>query len=416
MTETNPFAVAAQTSGNVQIAQSRAAQETQAAMVIAKRFPRNEEQAIQRIQRSCQRKSLAEVACYAYPRGGTTVTGPSIRLAECLAQNWSNMEFGVVELEQKNGESTVLAFAWDLETNTRETKVFQVKHERRVGKGDNFRIDVLTDPRDIYEMVANQGARRLRSCILGVIPGDVVDIAVEQCEKTLASGSVEPLLDRVRKMAAAFADYGVTVIMLERRLGHKLDATIEQELVNLRKIYTSLKDGMAKREDFFDLQADQSEPKSPKFDDAKAESAAGLAPVPAGATVRAPEPKKKGARSSLSFVETPPQPEPEPAPTPGAPGPGTPEPEPEPAEPAKTTLFPVPEAVHATPYDAAMSLLRRDDINEEEVLAFLKRKKFTADTTEELMQVADNVLIDMAVPKNWAMVAAQCRIDRRKKV
>lgn len=305
----NPFAVANQAGGAVQVAQSRAAQETQAAMVIAKKFPRNEEQAIQRIQRSCQRKSLAEVACYAYPRGGTTVTGPSIRLAECLAQNWSNMEFGVVELEQNNGESTVMAFAWDLETNTRETKVFQVKHERRVGKGDNFRVDKLTDPRDIYEMVANQGARRLRSCILGVIPGDVVDIAVEQCEKTLSSGSAEPLIDRVRKMATAFSDHGVTVVMLEKRLGHKLDATIEQELVNLRKIYMSLKDGMAKREDFFNLE--QSEPiMMPKAKegptDEKAESEAGLAP----ATPKSTSKKQADAANGKGATQSPKEPEP----------------------------------------------------------------------------------------------------------
>lgn len=381
MTETNPFAIAAQAGGNIQIAQSRAAQETQAAMVIAQKFPRNEEASIQRIVRSCQRRSLAEVACYAYPRGGTTVTGPSIRLAECLAQNWKNMEFGVVELEQKNGESTVMAFAWDLETNTRETKVFQVKHERRVGRGDNFRIDILTDPRDIYEMVANQGARRLRSCILGVIPGDVVDIAVEQCEKTLASGNVEPLLDRVRKMAAAFAEYGVTVVMLEKRLGHKLDATIEQELVNLRKIYTSLKDGMAKREDFFDLQAEQLEVKSAKFDDTQAEADAGLAPVQSAEPPAAPPVPKKKAPAKR-----------EPAP-----------------EPESETVNPV----HATPYDAAVTIMEKDRITEAEVMALLKRRKFTAETTEELRQVADNVLTDMCNPRNWAMVSAQIRIDRK---
>lgn len=384
-------------------------------MVIAKKFPRNEEQAIQRIQRSCQRRSLAEVACYAYPRGGTTVTGPSIRLAECLAQNWSNMEFGVMELEQKNGESTVMAFAWDLETNTRETKVFQVKHERRVGRGDNFSVVQLTDPRDIYEMVANQGARRLRSCILGVIPGDVVDIAVEQCEKTLASGNVEPLLDRVRKMASAFEEYGVNVIMLEKRLGHKLAATIEQELVNLRKIYTSLKDGMAKREDFFDLQADQSTPKAPKFDDTKAEADAGLAP--AQPTPPAPAPMTKAEqsralRAKAATAKTPaPQPQPsfelEPVPDP-IPDP-TPEPLPDPISEQQS-----PTQV-ATPYDFAIAKMQGEKITEEEVMVFLKRKGFTAQTTEQLAQVADTVLTEMVDPNNWAKVAAQIRIDRRKK-
>lgn len=230
---------------------ARASQEVQAAMVIAKKFPRDEAAAYNRIMRACKRPSLAEVACYAYPRGGTTVTGPSIRMAECLAQNWGNVDFGVVELSQDFGESQVMAYAWDLETNTRQTKIFTVKHQRKA----QGQIKTLDDPRDIYEMVANQGARRVRACILGVIPGDIVEAAVVECEKTLKEGSKEPLADRARKMVSAFSEMGVTQGMLEQRIGHKIDAVSEQEMVNLRRIYTSLKDGAAKREDFFVAEA-----------------------------------------------------------------------------------------------------------------------------------------------------------------
>ena len=69
------------------IATTRAAQEVQAAMVIAKKFPRDAIQAEKRILDACKRKLLAENAMYVYPRGGTTIEGPSIRLAEVLAQN-----------------------------------------------------------------------------------------------------------------------------------------------------------------------------------------------------------------------------------------------------------------------------------------------------------------------------------------
>jgi hypothetical protein len=229
---------------------SRAAQEVQAAMVIAKRFPRDANTAYTRIMQSCSRKGLAEVASYAYPRGGTTVTGPSIRLAEALKVAWGNIESGIVELEQKNGESIVMSYAWDLETNSKETKIFTVKHERHTRNGTTK----LTDPRDIYELVANQGARRLRACILAVIPGDIVDSAVEKCDATLKGDGSEPLADRARKMLAAFETHGVTQGMIETRLGHKLDALIETELVQLRKIYNAIKDGAAKREDFFTFQ------------------------------------------------------------------------------------------------------------------------------------------------------------------
>jgi hypothetical protein len=129
---------------------NRQAQEVQAAMVVAKKFPRDEIEAYNRIMRACQRKSLAEQSMYEYPRGGTKVTGPSIRLAEAIAQNWGNVDFGIMELEQHGNESSVMAYAWDLETNTRQTKIFQVPHTRYSKKKGN---ETLTDPRDIYEML-----------------------------------------------------------------------------------------------------------------------------------------------------------------------------------------------------------------------------------------------------------------------
>ena len=236
---------------------SRQAQEVQAAMVVAKRFPRDEVDSFNRIMTSCQRKSLAERAMYEYPRGGTKVTGPSIRLAEAMARNWGNLDFGIIELEQNNGESQVMAYAWDLETNTRQTKIFNVPHIRATKKGNI----PLTDPRDIYEMVANQGARRLRACILGVIPGDVIDAAVDQCKKTLTEGNEEPLIDRVRKGIKLFEDkFSVSQQMVEKYIGCKSEAFSENDMLRLNNVYRSLRDGMAKREDFFDISIPEEEP------------------------------------------------------------------------------------------------------------------------------------------------------------
>lgn len=231
------------------MATSRQAQEVQAAMVVAKNFPRDENQSFARIMNACKRKSLAERAIYEYPRGGENVTGPSIRLAEVLAQNWGNVDFGYIELEQKNGESTVMAYCWDLETNTRQSKVFSVPHVRHTKKGDY----ALTDPRDIYELVANQSSRRVRSCILGVIPGDIVEEAMLECSRTLSGGKA-PIGDRVRKMISVFqSDFGVPKEALEAYIGCKAEAFTEQSIVRLSGVYTALRDGRAEREQYFDL-------------------------------------------------------------------------------------------------------------------------------------------------------------------
>lgn len=251
------------------MATTRESQEVQAAVFMAKRFPRNENQAIARIAQTCQRRGLAEKAIYTYPKGGQNVTGPSIRLAEAIAQSWGNLQCGVVELSQEQGESTCMAYCWDIETNFRDTKVFTVSHAIQTKKGTK----VLTDPREIYEHVANQGARRKRACILAVIPKDVVDSALEACQKTLASGYKEPLIDRLRKMVNVFQnEFSVPLECIEKYMGYKLDSFTEMDMVTLRGVYTALKEGSAKREDYFDLpkatsaepDVKASEPKKPE--------------------------------------------------------------------------------------------------------------------------------------------------------
>lgn len=230
------------------VSESRAVAEVQAQYVIAKKFPRDEHASYMRIIKACERPFLAEQAMYAYPRGGQLVTGPSIRLAEAMAQSWGNIDCGVREISQSDGMSVAEAYAIDLETNTRIAKTFHVPHARDTKQGKKR----LTDSRDIYELVANQGARRLRACILGVIPGDVIDAAVARCGKTLESSDV-PMEDQIRKLVLAFDELGVKTEHLEKRLGHKLDSTIPQEIVTLRGIYKSIKDGMADRSQFFDI-------------------------------------------------------------------------------------------------------------------------------------------------------------------
>lgn len=250
MTKNNEeLVIISQNESAISVEQSRAIQEVQGAIVMAKKFPRNETAANTRILEACKRKSLAESAMYSYPRGNQKVTGVSIRLAETLAKYWGNIQFGIVELSQQNGASEVLAYAWDLETNTRQIKQFTVKHSRYSKAGG---VVKLNDPRDIYEMTANQGARRLRACILGVMPSDVIEAAVEECEKTLRGDNTQPLIDRVRNCIAKFSEIGVSQEMIEKRFNHKIDAIDVHELVALGKIFNSLRDNMAKIEDFFE--------------------------------------------------------------------------------------------------------------------------------------------------------------------
>ncbi|HUS92196.1 MAG TPA: hypothetical protein VM695_10125 [Phycisphaerae bacterium] len=234
----------------VDVAVARTVAETQAALLVAQRFPRDIEVARQRILTNCSRLRLAENALYSYKRGTELVGGASIRLAEMLARELGHIAWGFAEVETRRDSTVIKAEAWDRQTNAYSSRTFSVKHERHT-KAGSYR---LTDPRDIYENNANMAQRRVRSCILALVPSDIVDEATQACKHTVATkGQAGPLIDRVRAMADSFGTLGVTITMLEGHLGHALDATIERELVSLRKIYVGIRDGETRREEFFDL-------------------------------------------------------------------------------------------------------------------------------------------------------------------
>lgn len=235
-------------SAATKIGETRALAEIQAACIMAKRDPRNENQCYMAIIEACKRPLLADQSMYAFPRGGKMVTGASIRLAEVLAQKWKNMRIGVTITNQTAQKTEARAYAYDLETNYMVDQEFVVPHQRTTKQG----VKTLTDERDIRELVANIGSRHLRGCILRVVPGDVLEGALAQCKHTQESSDV-PIKEQVRKMVVAFDELGVKVEHLEKRLGHNLDATIPTEIVTLKSIYKSIRDGMADRSDFFDL-------------------------------------------------------------------------------------------------------------------------------------------------------------------
>lgn len=244
----NPFGeVVAQPTNAAALAMShREVAEIQTMVMVAKKFPRDPIISMDRILNACTRPSLAEEATYEYARGGSQVTGASIRLAEVMAMNWGNMMTGVKEVSRINGVSECVAYAFDVETLFRDEKTFQVRHWRDTRSG-GYQI---TEERDIYELIANMGARRKRACILAVIPGDVREAALEQCAKTLTA-KVEITPDSIKKMLESFAAFSVTKEMIETKIQRRVDTILPAQVLQLRRIHNSLRDGMATVGDFF---------------------------------------------------------------------------------------------------------------------------------------------------------------------
>lgn len=235
-------------SSEVQVAQAKAQAEAFASIMAAKNWPRNEAKAADKLLNACMRPKLAEQAVYVYARGGQDIQGPSIRLAEAAARAWGNMKYGFRVTASDKLHSEVVCYAYDMESNNPVERSFHVSHVRHTKNGDKL----LTDPRDIYEKVANEAMRRVRACILEQIPGDIIESAVEQCDATLkATANVTP--ETVKKLVDAFAEIGITKTQIEARIQRRIDSIQPAQVIFLRKVFASLRDGMGKPEDWFDM-------------------------------------------------------------------------------------------------------------------------------------------------------------------
>lgn len=237
----NPGVGAEHVAQTTAIEQSRAVAEVQAAAIMARQFPRSETVSRDRIISACSRLALAERAFFKYERGGEDVTGGSIYLARELARCWGNIQYEIVELAQdrQRGESEAMAYALDLETNTRAAIRFIVPHWRDTKSG-GYRLKTA---RDIYELVANNGSRRLRQCIFSVIPDDIVQEAKARCKETMKNGDGKPLAQRIKDSLVAFAALGVTREMVKGYIGAEPEKMSADQLFDLRIIYQSIREG-----------------------------------------------------------------------------------------------------------------------------------------------------------------------------
>lgn len=232
-----------------QIEQSRAIAEVQAAVVVAQQRHRDKAAAMAEMREVCRIPELAERAFFRFSRAGSPVNGETIHLARELARCWGNITSGIAELSRDDirGQSEMMAFAWDLQTNDRQQTTFIVPHVRDSKTG----AKPLTDMRDIYENNANMGARRLREMIFAVLPVWFKEEAAAICHQTLEDGGGKPLVSRVTDCLAAFESIGVTRQQIERKISRPVEGMTAEDVAAMGVIFKSIKRGEVTKEEEF---------------------------------------------------------------------------------------------------------------------------------------------------------------------
>lgn len=176
------------------------------------------------------------ISCfYRLPRGGKTIEGPSIRLAEIIASAWGNLRYGTRIVGQDARFVTAEGVCHDLERNVSGT----ARIDRRITnrKGETFNDDMVA-------VTANAAcAIAVRNAIFHVIPRAFWNHVYEQAKLT-AIGKAETLTDRRASMVAYFQKMGV---LLERLLAVAGKPSVEdlslEDVFNLRAVANAIRTG-----------------------------------------------------------------------------------------------------------------------------------------------------------------------------
>jgi hypothetical protein len=232
-----------------QVEQARAVAEVAGAIRAAQDRPRDEDLALARFLSACSRPRFAERAFFRYSRAGTSINGPSIDFAVEAVRCWGNTISGSSELVRRERESEMIAFAWDLETNSQRRTTFVNPH---VGYADTPKVDEETGvvrvrrliaSRDVREGNQSVGSRVEREMILAVLPEWYIEEGIARCYATVNGQSDEPIEDQRRKTVAAWEGTGVRREQLEAHLGVAVGAWLPPDLATLRVLWTEIARG-----------------------------------------------------------------------------------------------------------------------------------------------------------------------------
>lgn len=299
---------------------SKAKALVEAKYVIALQRPRSINDARAAILDACKRERFAESALYRKPVGKKQVNGRweeqfidglSIRFAETAIQAMKNICIESVTTYEDEEKRTVNISVTDLESNLSYGKDVTISKtverrklkegqsalsERTNSYGDKVFLVAATED-EIANKIAAQESKVIRNSGLRLVPQDILAEAFDTIVETQEKGGSDPAAE-TKKIADAFNAQNVRPAELEKYLGHALATVSKKELIQLRAIYATIKDGEASWAEYV-KEKEAAEAAKPIFAEKKEDNSnADLAPAkkvekPAKVeSVKTPEPAK----------------------------------------------------------------------------------------------------------------------------
>ena len=231
------------------------------AFTVAINNPRKETECWERIQKNCRNPKIAETSEYSVRRGRDIVRGPSIRFAEMVLREWGNIFVDTQITRDDEFIRRCKVMITDLQSNAQYSHEITVEKtvERSfcpdgekplsVRKNSNGKLvyKLKATESDVAPKFAAEVSKALRTFGLRLIPTYVIEDGIEACRETVLSGVKEDPDSAQKKLIKAFSALraSISVSDLEQYLGHKIEHMTDDEILSLRAVYTSLKDGHA---------------------------------------------------------------------------------------------------------------------------------------------------------------------------
>ncbi len=226
------------------------------AYFMAERKPRHEQNAWNKILSACERPGLARKAIYSKPVGGSSIEGPSIRLAEEIIKLWGNITVSTQVVYEDGAKVRINVMVVDLETNTQYAKDINIAKtierknttgrtvvgERINSSGSTVYIVEATDE-EMLNKLASAESKVIRNSGLRLIPSDVIDDAVRRCYATMEKDdAVDPGAANKRLMFE-FGKLGVEPRDIELYIGCTMSQMDDKQRNELRGVFRAIKDG-----------------------------------------------------------------------------------------------------------------------------------------------------------------------------
>lgn len=241
-----------ETAATAVAAREKAAVEARYSMALMRR--RNVELARTDVLRACKNLEFAKAAWFKIPNKGE---GFTIRFAEEALRAFGNVYPEVMTVYESEEIRMLRISVTDLESNitysseiivqkTIERKELKPGQSPLAERVNSYGKKVFLIPATDDEVISKQNnlaSKALRTNGLRLIPSWIKDEARDQIAATIRDNVSKDVEGNKRKIIDAFDELSIRVTDLEQYLGHKLERVSPAELVDLRSIYTAIKDG-----------------------------------------------------------------------------------------------------------------------------------------------------------------------------